>query len=824
MHVSRETALSVFVLVIAALALSCSSEKTSGLEPDTTAPAAVTTLEVQSTGCDNVTLAWIAVGDDSTEGKAAAYDVRYAKATITEATWAGASACEGEPAPKNAGSTETFSITGLAADTTYYFALKVRDEAGNESGLSNNAQSIIGTPDILWVNDGLGDDQDWSNSTTEISANWADAACADGYEYALGTTQGGTDVIAWYSAGSATEVTRTGLSLSDGQTYYWSVRGVLGDVPGTPTTSDGITVDIILPVSQVDPLPEEVGAATFTVTWSGSDVGSGVKYYDVEVSSDGGSTWDTWQTATPLTSSDFTGVNETTYYFRSRAHDNAGNTEAYPEVPDAHTTVRMSMAIAWVNDGLGEDEDWVTSTTSLSANWADAEYVDEYQYAIGTTEGATDVVDWSFIGTQTQVTRGGLTLADGHTYYFSVRSMSNGIPGPATSSDGITVDTVRPSSAVEALAATMTDIAFDVSWTGSDALSGVDRYDIQYKDGDGEWQDWLVGTSLTESVFTGEVDHTYYFRSRAYDNAGNVETYPTDPDATTCLTCAYTYSLQWGSQGSGPGEFSSPRHLAVDALSNVYVPDATNDNVQVFDPQGNFLRAWGENGIGDGQFTTPVSLALDDSGYVYVLQSYYYHPRVQKFAPDGVFVTKWGDPGSGDGEFLYPAAIAVDDSFYVYVSDAGNNRIQKFTSKGAFVMAWGSFGSGDGQLNGVLDLAVGPSGDIYAVDSYNERVQEFTPNGVFVRKWGSSGTGDGQFLSPPAIAVDGSGYVYVADSNANRIQRFTPDGRFLTKWGSPGTGDGELDMPYGVAVGLDGSVFVSDLGNYRIQKFTATCP
>ena len=39
----------------------------------------------------------------------------------------------GEPTPKAAGQAESFTVTGLSANTTYYFALKVADEVPNWS-------------------------------------------------------------------------------------------------------------------------------------------------------------------------------------------------------------------------------------------------------------------------------------------------------------------------------------------------------------------------------------------------------------------------------------------------------------------------------------------------------------------------------------------------------------------------------------------------------------------------------------------------------------------------------------------------------------------
>ena len=106
-------------------------------EFDPTPPSAVTDLAVSGSGLTSVILTWTATGDDGLVGTASSYDVRYSNTLITSANWATASQAVGEPSPQVSGSTETFTVSGLSPSTSYYFALKVRDNVGNESNLSN---------------------------------------------------------------------------------------------------------------------------------------------------------------------------------------------------------------------------------------------------------------------------------------------------------------------------------------------------------------------------------------------------------------------------------------------------------------------------------------------------------------------------------------------------------------------------------------------------------------------------------------------------------------------------------------------------------------
>ena len=64
------------------------------------------------------------------------------------------------------------------------------------------------------------------------------------------------------------------------------------------------------------------------------------------------------------------------------------------------------------------------------------------------------------------------------------------------------------------------------------------------------------------------------------------------------------YVLQWGSRGTGPGEFGLPHNLAVDATGRVYVTDRDNQRVQVFSADGEFLSEWRDIGGNSALFMT----------------------------------------------------------------------------------------------------------------------------------------------------------------------------------------------------------------------------
>ncbi|MBM3285938.1 MAG: T9SS type A sorting domain-containing protein [Candidatus Eisenbacteria bacterium] len=109
--------------------------------PDTTPPAGVDDLAASSPTQTSIRLAWTATGDDGIQGRASGYDLRYATTVIDGTTWPNAIRAEGEPSPANPGAPESFVVTGLSPGTRYHFALRVGDEAGNWSPLSNAASA-----------------------------------------------------------------------------------------------------------------------------------------------------------------------------------------------------------------------------------------------------------------------------------------------------------------------------------------------------------------------------------------------------------------------------------------------------------------------------------------------------------------------------------------------------------------------------------------------------------------------------------------------------------------------------------------------------------
>lgn len=104
---------------------------------DTTPPAAVMDLSAIAEGANTVHLRWSAPGDDGNTGTASSYDVRYSNNPITATNFGSAMEANLEPTPTASGDIQSMTLSGMDPGTTYYFAMKATDDAGNTSNISN---------------------------------------------------------------------------------------------------------------------------------------------------------------------------------------------------------------------------------------------------------------------------------------------------------------------------------------------------------------------------------------------------------------------------------------------------------------------------------------------------------------------------------------------------------------------------------------------------------------------------------------------------------------------------------------------------------------
>jgi DNA-binding beta-propeller fold protein YncE len=215
-----------------------------------------------------------------------------------------------------------------------------------------------------------------------------------------------------------------------------------------------------------------------------------------------------------------------------------------------------------------------------------------------------------------------------------------------------------------------------------------------------------------------------------------------------------------------------PSGLTVDRWGRVLVADTHFYRVMIYSREGDLLMQIGDGiqGTEPGRFGYPTDVVCDKAGNFYVAE-YGENDRIQVFSPEGEWLRQWGGHGDEPGQFLKPRALAVDEDDHIYVADSCNHRIQVFDTEGKLLRYWGEQGQSRGQMSYPYDIALGPNNTLYVVEYANHRVQKFTRDGRPLGTWGRPGREPGQLYNPWALAVDSQGAVSVIDTLNHRVQR-----------------------------------------------------
>ena len=144
---------------------------------------------------------------------------------------------------------------------------------------------------------------------------------------------------------------------------------------------------------------------------------------------------------------------------------------------------------------------------------------------------------WTDWLTKTTMTEAEFVGEDGRFYEFRARGVDDvGNVEPWDDAEaGTTVDSRSPTSTVDDLPTITKATDFTVSWSGQDAGSGLQYYNVYYRFNDGPWTPWLEQTLATDSVFNDAEDGVYAFEVWAVDNLGQRETFFRDAEASTIV-------------------------------------------------------------------------------------------------------------------------------------------------------------------------------------------------------------------------------------------------------------------------------------------------
>lgn len=189
-----------------------------------------------------------------------------------------------------------------------------------------------------------------------------------------------------------------------------------------------------------------------------------------------------------------------------------------------------------------------------------------------------------------------------------------------------------------------------------------------------------------------------------------------------------------GGRGGGlPGAgqqsdvFQRPTDVAWDATGNIYVADGFgNSRVAKFAKNGKFIKSWGSRGTENGQFNIVHGIAVDLQGNVYVADAG--NKRIQVFDGDGNFKTEISNIGS-------PAAICITPGSHQYIYSSSSNppenidvdgEIYKMELSGKIVGKFGRAGKLPKEFGTVNAISCRNDNELYVGEIGNWRVQKLT--------------------------------------------------------------------------------------------------
>lgn len=281
------------------------------------------------------------------------------------------------------------------------------------------------------------------------------------------------------------------------------------------------------------------------------------------------------------------------------------------------------------------------------------------------------------------------------------------------------------------------------------------------------------------------------------------------------ITPSFDRSL--GKAGYEPGQFAKPADVAVDENGNFWVVDASEDRVQEFNSEGEFVVRVGAGG--PHELSEPAAIAISD-GHLWVADTG--HNRLEEFDLEGEFIRTVGSYGSEAGELWAPEGIATDGKGHIWVADTANGRIEEFDETGEFIREAGAPQPGEsGPLESPTGIAVAPNGDVWVTDWFTGYVVVFNASGEFIKRFGGTGSGEGEFERPDGMAFDERGHAWVLDRGNARVQAFNMAGEYLAQFGAEGSEAGQFSFsgPSGLAIDKEGGIWITDSGNHRLQRW-----
>ncbi len=577
--------------------------KAAGGTADSTPPSAPTGLTATAAGSGGINLSWTASTDN----------VGVTGYRVERCQGAGCSSFAQVGTP---GGT-TFADSGLLANTSYSYRVRATDAAGNLSGYSNTASATTAadsTPPSAPT--GLtataagsgGINLSWTASTDNVGVTG----------YRVERCQGaGCSSFAQVGTPGGTTFADSGLLANTSYSYRVRATDAAGNLSGYSNTASATTAaDSTPPSAPTGLTATAAGSGGINLSWTASTDNVGVTGYRVERCQGAGCS-SFAQVGTPggTTFADSGLLANTSYSYRVRATDAAGNLSGYSNTASATTAADSTPPSA--PTGLTAT---AAGSGGINLSWtASTDNVGVTGYRVERCQGA-GCSSFAQVGTP-----GGTTFADSGllantSYSYRVRATdaAGNLSGYSNTASATTAADSTPPSAPTGLTATAAGSGgINLSWTASTDNVGVTGYRVERCQGAGCSSFAQVGTpGGTTFADSGLLANTSYsYRVRATDAAGNLSGYSNTASATTTTSVGTIAFIQSGSAvPPSPQSSVSVTYTSAQTAGNLNVVavgwnDSTAAVKSVTDSMGNvYTRAVGPTAV-SGQLSQSIYYA-----------------------------------------------------------------------------------------------------------------------------------------------------------------------------------------------------------------------
>lgn len=251
--------------------------------------------------------------------------------------------------------------------------------------------------------------------------------------------------------------------------------------------------------------------------------------------------------------------------------------------------------------------------------------------------------------------------------------------------------------------------------------------------------------------------------------------------------------------GSNPRMLKGPNFVTV-FQSEIYVSDAQNGLIRVYDYNGNYLREFGK-----GQFVVPKSIVFyNNEIYVVDIKK----NVIKVFDMQGKYLRDWGKPAR-------PTDLLIKDNIF-YVLDAAGHQVVVCDSTGKINKLIGKMGKNPGELYFPSSILIDDTNRIWVADSNNNRIQIFDTDGKMVKMYSQEDAG---YLVPRGISFDSKGYLYAANALGNYVSIQDPNGQKVAEIRAAENEDDLLAVPNKTFVDQNRRLYVAEISKNRISVF-----